>query len=85
MTGGASEKIRVAIMHLAPDQFLTPILIAASICIAAHFSLVRIADLAGGDSRLHSSFRIEEGVVKTERLEDFAFCQLGQTLARQSF
>src|SRR5882672_11135592 len=80
MTRSASEEIRVSIMHLAPDYFLTPILVIASVTITTHLSFVGVAGLASGDSGLHGNLRIEEGTFQVQGLEDFTARQLSQTL-----
>src|ERR1051325_3605543 len=85
MTRSAAKKVRVAIVHLAPDQTPARIRILTGAALLAHVSLVSVARLTRRDTRLQRQLGIEKCLREFQRLEDFVFRHVRESLMTHPF
>src|SRR6185503_22492 len=83
MPGSAAQEICVAVVHLAPDQCVAPVLVLPRRVSFTHVALVSISRFACGNAGLQRSFGIEECVLQVERIDNFRDRKLCESLMVQ--
>ena len=79
MTGSSAKEVRIAVVNLSPNHFVSPVTSLTRPKVAlAHVTFVGVSGFARGNPGARGFRRIEESVIQLERCEELALSKFGE-------